>query len=82
MVPATIREEMLRRISAPVFLAVATDDFKDIRELTSEALIPNLKKVNPAFRYRNDYPGGHVSYMRVRNEFWGDVGMFLKEHLQ
>jgi hypothetical protein len=38
---------MLRRISAPVFLAVATDDFKDIREVTSDALIPNLKQVIP-----------------------------------
>ena len=81
-IPATIKEEMLRRISAPVFLAVATDDFKDIRELTSEALIPNLKKVNPAFRYRTDYPGPHGSFTRVRNEFWVDVVAFLKEHLQ
>lgn len=79
---AATREELLRRINAPVFLAVATDDFKGIREVTSEALIPNLKKVNPAFRYRNDYPGDHNSFGRVRNEFWGDVAAFLKEHLQ
>ncbi len=79
---AATREELLRRINAPVFLAVATDDFEEIRQVTSEALIPNLKKVNPAFRYRNDYPGPHGSFMRVRNEFWGDVAAFLKEHLQ
>ena len=79
---AATREELLRRINAPVFLAVATDDFKGIREVTSEALIPNLKNVNPAFRYRNDYPGDHNSFGRVRKEFWGDVAAFLKEHLQ
>ena len=79
---AATREELLRRINAPVFLAVATDDFKGIRKVASEALIPNLKKVNPAFCYQNKYPGGHDSFWRVRNEFWDDVAAFLKEHLQ
>jgi dienelactone hydrolase len=79
---AATNEELLRRINAPVFLAVATDDFKGIREATSEALIPNLRKFNPVFRYRNDYPGDHNAFKRVRNDLWGDVAAFLKEHLQ
>lgn len=74
-------EDRLQRIAAPVYLAVATNDFEGIRAATREALIPNLQKVNPAFRFRADYSGDHNGFFRVRPEFWNDVTAFLRQHL-
>lgn len=78
---AAADEDRLQRIAAPVFLAVAQNDFEGIRVVSREALIPNLKKANPAFRFRADYPGEHNWFFRVRPEFWNDVSAFLRQHL-
>lgn len=78
---AAAHEDRLQRIAAPVYLAVAKNDFDGIRVVTREALIPNLQKINPTFRFRADYPGGHNWFLRVRPEFWNDVTAFLRQHL-
>ena len=78
---AAAREDRLQQIGAPVFLAVAKNDFYGIRKVTREALIPNLQNVNPTFRFRADYPGGHNWFFKVRPEFWKDITAFLHQHL-
>lgn len=78
---AAARSDLLQRIAAPVFLAVAANDFRGIQEVTREALIPNLQQVNPAFRSRVDYPGDHNWFLKVRPELWNDVTSFLRQHL-
>ena len=78
---AAASEDRLQRIAAPVYLAVANNDFEGIRVVSREALIPNLQKVNPAFRFRADYPGDHNWFLRVRPEFWNEVTAFLRQHL-
>ena len=78
---AAARSDLLQRIAAPVFLAVATNDFQGIKEVTRDALIPNLQQVNPALRSRIDYPGDHNWFSKVRPELWNDVTSFLRQHL-
>lgn len=78
---AAARPDLLQRIAAPVFLAVAADDFRGIQEVSREALIPNLQQVNSAFRFRVDYPGEHNWFMKVRPELWNDVTSFLRQHV-
>lgn len=74
--------EILRRITAPVYLAVGQEDLRPIRADTQEVLIPNLSAVNSRFVHKTDYPGGHFWFYRVRPEFWNDVTAFLKQHLR
>lgn len=70
------------RITAPVFLAVMDDDNRAIREATTRFLIPNLSEANKNFEHRTDYPGGHFSFWKVREDYWRDATGFLRRHLR
>lgn len=76
-----LNEEALGRIAAPIYLAVATDDIPAVRNAARNQLIPILSKLNRGFAYRDDYPGQHNSFWKVRSDFWTDVSAFLRAHL-
>jgi dienelactone hydrolase len=72
----------LRKISAPLFIALTVNDEPPIARVVTQLLIPNLGKAGRDFRHNIGYAGEHRTFWRVQPEYWKDVAAFLAHHLQ
>ena len=72
----------LYKISAPVFLTLGRSDLPIIIRNCRFTLIPRMKQFNKEIEYKNDYPGDHKWFHKVRNEYWGDIITFLNKKLK
>ncbi|NQV54283.1 MAG: prolyl oligopeptidase family serine peptidase [Rhodospirillales bacterium] len=75
-------QDNLAPLSAPVFLAVGSDDIRPIRRITSRRLVPNLKQLGTTIEAHTNYPGGHAWFYEPQEELMKDVLPFLAKYLK
>ena len=89
MSPATLRsarkfrlrsagkDPRIENLTIPILLTVGADDMRPIRRVMKRLLAPRLSQASTDFTFKDDYPGGHRWFHKVRSEHWRDVTDFL-----